>query len=86
MLYGACAVFVNLAAFGLGYKLVVSAFFQRQYEQAKGGGHWMDFSRLADSMGLSLAVIAALFCLTCLVPFVAAWLFFLNHRADPEGA
>ena len=84
MLYAACAVFVNLAVFVFGYRLMSSFLFQRQYEQAKGGGHWMDFSRLSDELGLSLTTIAGLFWLATLAPFVVAWLWHLNRDAIHE--
>lgn len=78
-LYAACAVFLNVSAFVFAYRLVASALFQRQYEQAKGGGHWMDFSRLSDSLGVSLTLVAGVFWLGALAPFVAAWLCHLNR-------
>jgi hypothetical protein len=52
------------------------------YEDAKGGGHWMDFSRLADEyLHTSLDGVAFLFLLLCLlVPLLA----FLAHRGWPR--
>jgi hypothetical protein len=39
------------------------------YEAAKGGGHWMDFSRLAEEyFRVPLDFIAGAFFLLCLLP------------------
>jgi len=59
---------------------LVSSSFQRElYAEAKGGGHWMDFSRLANEyLGVSLETVAFAFLLLCLLPPVlglaATWL------------
>ncbi len=76
-LYGACSVFVLLSAWLFGYKLLASALFRRQYEQAKGGGHWMDFSRIAEQhLHVDLSVVAAAFwLLTAATPVVAYWVW-----------
>ena len=49
---------------------LVSSSFQRElYGEAKGGGHWMDFSRLADEyFGVPLEAFAGAFALLCLLP------------------
>jgi hypothetical protein len=49
---------------------LVSNPFQRElYGDAKGGGHWMDFSRLSNEyFGVSLEAIAGTFLLLCLLP------------------
>ncbi len=48
--------------------LVVSSFQREVYEGAKGGGHWMDFSRLAEEFfGVSLETVAGGFLLLCLL-------------------
>lgn len=59
--------------------LIVSSFQREMYEGAKGGGHWMDFSRLADEyFGVSLETVAGGFLLLCLLPpllgLAASWL------------
>lgn len=50
------------------------------YEGAKGGGHWMDFSRLSrDHFGCDLETVAWAFLVACcLTPLVAVWAAF--HR------
>ena len=56
--------------------LATSALARQQYADAKGGGHWMDFSRLArEHFGVSLEAIAVVFFVLCLlVPVLAfAW-------------
>ena len=76
-LFGACSVFVLLSAWTFGYKLLASSLFRRQYEQAKGGGHWMDFSRIAEQhLHVDLSIVAATFwLLTALTPVVAYWIW-----------
>ena len=59
--------------------LATSALARQQYADAKGGGHWMDFSRLAhEHLGVSLESVAIGFGLLCVVtPLLAfgfAWL------------
>ncbi len=63
--------------FALG--LVTNPFQREMYAGAKGGGHWMDFSRLADEfLGVSLEAVAGTFLVLCLLPPVlalaASWL------------
>jgi hypothetical protein len=59
---------------------LVSSSFQRElYGDAKGGGHWMDFSRLSNEFfGVSLETVAGVFLLLCLLPplvgLAASWL------------
>ncbi|MCP4038847.1 MAG: hypothetical protein GY733_18035 [bacterium] len=44
------------------------------YAAAKGGGHWMDFSRLAnETLGIPLENLALAFAVLCIVPLPAAW-------------
>jgi hypothetical protein len=54
------------------------------YGQAKGGGHWMDFDRIARILfdgGRSLPLVAGLFFVFCLLTPVAA---FLLHRYETQ--
>ena len=88
-LFGACSVFVLLSSWMFGYKLLASSLFRRQYEQAKGGGHWMDFSRLADEyLHVDLSIVATSFWfLTALTPFVAYWIWLnTDDAATRRGA
>jgi hypothetical protein len=72
-LYAFCAFFILVSdvAFALG--LLTSATQVADYEDAKGGGHWMDFSRLAEEyLHVDLQAVAFFFLLACvLVPVLA---------------
>ena len=47
------------------------------YGEAKGGGHWMDFSRLADDyFHTSVATVAHFFFICCLLPLIVGFLMF----------
>ncbi|UCE84692.1 MAG: hypothetical protein JSU66_10005, partial [Deltaproteobacteria bacterium] len=60
------------------HRLLESSFHRKLYAQAKGGGHWMDFSRLADEhLHVPLETVASVFLLICLLPPVLA--FAANH-------
>lgn len=59
--------------------LATNAFQREMYAGAKGGGHWMDFSRLANEhLGVTLETVAGGFLLLCLLPplcaLLASWL------------
>ena len=72
-LYAFCAIFILLSdvAFALG--LLTSPSKVADYEDAKGGGHWMDFSRLAEEyLHVDLQAVAFFFLLACVLVPVAA--------------
>ncbi len=51
------------------FGLVTNAFQREMYVEAKGGGHWMDFSRLANEfLGVSLETVAGAFLVLSLLP------------------
>jgi hypothetical protein len=55
------------------WRLLTSEYQRELYANAKGGGHWMDFSRLAgEHFGTSLEIVAAVFVLLCGVPVAIA--------------
>jgi len=55
------------------YGLVTSEFAREMYGGAKGGGHWMDFSRLAgEYFSVPLESVAGIFLLLCLLPPIVA--------------
>ncbi len=55
------------------YGLVTSEFAREMYAEAKGGGHWMDFSRLAgEYFSVPLETVAGIFLLLCLLPPIVA--------------
>jgi hypothetical protein len=72
-LYGLVGWFLVLSGGQFAWRLRTSAFHREVYEEAKGGGHWMDFSRLAEEhLHTSLEAVATVFLLCCLVPPVLA--------------
>jgi hypothetical protein len=76
-LYCIIAWFIVMSDFRFAYQLATSAHMRRMYEQAKGGGHWMDFSRIAeDYLHTDLRVVAVFFFLTTLLPLVLGYLAF----------
>jgi hypothetical protein len=76
-LYSIISWFIVLSDFRFAYRLATSAHVRRLYEQAKGGGHWMDFSRVAeDYLHTDLKVVAAFFFVATLLPLVLGFLSF----------
>lgn len=72
-LYGVVGWFIVLSDVGFAWRLLTSSLHRELYEEAKGGGHWMDFSRLAEEfLHVRLETIAAVFLVLCLVPPVAS--------------
>jgi len=72
--YAMVAWFVVIRDTGFAWGLITDAHARRRYEDAKGGGHWMDFSRVAENhLGVDLAVVAGFFLAGCAVPVLAAW-------------
>ncbi len=72
--------FVNL---DFAYGLTTNSFEREMYEQAKGGGHWGDFSRLAEHhLHTSLESVAGAFFALCLVPPALAFLGNHYHAAS----
>jgi hypothetical protein len=85
-LYAFCGFFILLNDVVFALSLLTSAASVADYEEAKGGGHWMDFSRLADEYAhVDLQAIVFLFLIAVvLVPFAA---YLASTRAaghDPE--
>ncbi len=53
--------------------LIASSFQREVYANAKGGGHWMDFSRLADEfLHVRLEGVAVAFFVLCFLPPIVA--------------
>jgi len=72
-LYGLVGWFLVLSGAQFAWRLRTSAFHRDLYAEAKGGGHWMDFSRLADEhFHTSLETVATGFLLACCIPPVLA--------------
>lgn len=72
-LYAFCAFFILLSDAAFAISLLTSRANVLDYEDAKGGGHWMDFSRLAeDYLHVQLQAVVFLFLVAvALVPFAA---------------
>ncbi len=81
-LYGLLGWFLVLSDVVFAWQLRTSSFHREMYEEAKGGGHWMDFSRLAEEfLHVRLETVATVFLVLCIVPPVLSlWL----QRFDRE--
>ncbi len=85
-LYAAVSSFLLLNAAGFAWLLMTDQGFRVDYEQAKGGGSWMDFSRLAEEfLGTDLSTVAVAFLLTTIATPFLAWIF-LRGRGALERA
>ena len=79
--YAFCGAFITLSSVHFAARLLSSAIFRREYEQAKGGGHWMDFSRIAEGfLGVDLSLVAGMFFLAAFCPPLVALLLHLNRE------
>lgn len=75
-LYGMAGWFLVLEQTWFAWGLVTDPGKRQLYADAKGGGHWMDFSRLArDYVHVSLETVAGAFLACCLLTPVVAWAF-----------
>ncbi|MBZ5637950.1 MAG: zinc ribbon domain-containing protein [Acidobacteriia bacterium] len=80
--YAFVAIFTLLFDVRFALRLLGSPLERAIYEEAKGGGHWMDFSRLADDyLHTSLGAVALLFLAACALPPLLA---ILAHRYRPR--
>ncbi|MFC2155039.1 hypothetical protein ACFLRB_00925 [Acidobacteriota bacterium] len=76
-LYAFLGIFVLFMDMRFAHRLMTSPQFRAEYGAAKGGGHWMDFSRIANEiLNVDLTTVAAFFLLMCLFAPIAAYLFF----------
>ena len=78
VLYGWIGFHLVFHDLRFAYGLVTNAFQREMYAAAKGGGHWMDFSRLADEfLNVPLETVAGAFFVLCLLPpalaLAASW-------------
>ncbi len=80
-IYAFAGFYIQFHDLRFAFELLTSQAARLDYEDAKGGGHWMDFSRLADEFfgGRFLLVVLAFF-IACLLPPLIAWLL---HRYRP---
>ncbi len=57
------------------FRLISSPMHRAMYEDAKGGGHWMDFSRLSiDYLLVDLGIVATAYLCLCALPVVGSLL------------
>ena len=79
-LYAFLGFLITFDNIRFAHRLVHSPEHRWQYENAKGGGHWMDFSRLANEFFLvDLSVIANLFMLASLLPVIISVALYLTR-------
>lgn len=79
-LYAFVGCFILLSDLRFAFRLLFSSEQRQLYEEAKGGGHWMDFSRIAEEyLRTDLETVAAAFLLCCLLPAVLPFLVY-RHR------
>jgi hypothetical protein len=80
--YAFVALFTLLFDVRFALRLIGNPLERAIYEEAKGGGHWMDFSRLADEyLHTGLGAVALLFLVACALPPLLA---VLAHRYRPR--
>jgi len=81
-LYGFVGSFIWLLDVRFAFQLVTDYGARVDYEEAKGGGHWMDFSRIAEEFfNVDLAVVAGFFLFCCVLPPLCAFLCFRYQPA-----
>lgn len=76
-LYAACGLYIVLKDSFFAWALMTDVAARARYGAAKGGGHWMDFSRIAAQLGSSVESVATFFLLCCLATPLLALLL---HR------
>jgi hypothetical protein len=85
-LYAAIAFFIVFSDLGFAYRLVTSPFARAEYADAKGGGDWMDFSRIAiDYLHVNLIAVALVFFVCCLITLPLGFLAFRYQEYLREG-
>jgi len=85
-LYAMCGFFIVLADVAFAWRLWRSPHARALYGAAKGGGHWMDFSRIAERhLGVDVAAVAFFFLLCCALPLVVSFVLF-RYRDRAFGA
>lgn len=75
-LYAFLGFFILFMDIRFAHRLMTSAVYRAEYGAAKGGGDWMDFSRLSVYFGVELTSVAAFFLFLCLLVPVTAYLIF----------
>lgn len=71
---GFFTIFYNLR---FSYQLWMNPVYRAEYAEAKGGGDWMDFSRIArDYLQIEVSTVAAFFFFCCFLPFLLSFVVF----------
>lgn len=85
-LYAMVGIFIWIECVGFAWKLIHDAGARAAYENAKGGGHWMDFSILAEQyLRVELSSVARLFLFAALVtPPLVWWICRGRERRAPR--
>ena len=75
-LYAFLGFFVLFSDLRFAWRLLTDPVHRYLYEEAKGGGHWMDFSRIAEQyLRVDLSVVAVFFLLCCFLPPLFIWVY-----------
>ncbi len=84
-LYAFLGFLITFDNMRFAYRLIYSHEHSWMYENAKGGGHWMDFDRLArEFLLVDLSAIAHTFMLASAAPFIATLaLYSMRDRWAP---
>ena len=76
-LYASIALFIVFSDLRFSYRLMASPFARAEYADAKGGGDWMDFSRIAiDHLHVNVTAVAFVFFVCCLITLPVGFLAF----------
>ena len=83
-LYAFVGFYIVLSDAAFAFQLMTSREHRQAYGEEKGGGHWMDFSRIADEyLHTRLEFVAALFLLACVfTPLAALVVHRFNRRSE----
>jgi hypothetical protein len=83
--YAFAGSFLVLQAVAFAWRLATSDAARVEYGAAKGGGHWMDFSRLANEfLGCELETVARLYLVLAVLTPAAVALAHGARRSRPE--
>ncbi|OYT71920.1 MAG: hypothetical protein CFK52_06695 [Chloracidobacterium sp. CP2_5A] len=78
--YAFAGFYIQFYDLRFAFQLLNSQEARIDYEEAKGGGHWMDFSRLANEFfGSRFLMVVLAFFIACLLPPLVAWLLHRYH-------
>jgi len=76
-LYAFLGLFIMALDLQFAFRLISDYGYRVDYEEAKEGGHWMDFSRIAEEfLHVDLSVVAGFFLVCCILTPTCAFLFF----------